>query len=99
MFAESSVFSHDTHRPSKPSLIDVTNCHAAVVMRHHLTSDAAYLRELAEAGAPAYIGLLDPAARRNRLFSALGATAAELRARLRGPERITVISAAHPFKH
>ena len=30
--------------------IDLTRCHAAVVMSHHLPSDEAYLRELAEAG-------------------------------------------------
>jgi xanthine dehydrogenase accessory factor len=67
------------------SVIDLTSCHATVVMSHHLTSDAAYLRELAEAGAPAYIGLLGPAARRNRLLADLGSTADQLRSRLRGP--------------
>ena len=52
--------------------IDLTRCHAAVVMSHHLPSDEAYLRELAEAGVPAYVGLLGPKARRSRLAQELG---------------------------
>jgi len=67
------------------SVIDVSSCHAAVVMSHHLTSDAAYLRELARVGAPMYVGLLGPAARRNRLLTDLGPMADRLRSRLRGP--------------
>ena len=46
------------------SVIDVSSCHAAVVMSHHLASDAAYLRELARADAPMYVGLLGPAVSR-----------------------------------
>jgi len=67
------------------SVVDIDRCHAAVVMSHHLYSDAAYLRELAEAGAPAYVGLLGPAARRNRLAAELGVTADKLQGRIRGP--------------
>ncbi len=67
------------------SAADVESCHAAVVMSHHLPSDARYLRELARAGAPAYVGLLGPAARRNRLIQDLGALAHRLNPRLHGP--------------
>ncbi len=59
--------------------------HAAVVMSHHLPSDVAYLRELAAAAAPAYVGLLGPAARRRRIAADLGSTMEALRHRLRGP--------------
>jgi xanthine/CO dehydrogenase XdhC/CoxF family maturation factor len=66
--------------------VAVAECHAAVVMSHHLASDVAYLRELAEAGVPDYVGLLGPAARRRRIAEELGAAVSEkLRSRLRGP--------------
>ncbi len=67
------------------SIVDVEGCHAVVVMSHHLHSDTTYLRELAEAGGPAYVGLLGPAARRNRLAKELGPTADKLQCRIRGP--------------
>jgi xanthine/CO dehydrogenase XdhC/CoxF family maturation factor len=65
--------------------VAVERCHAAVVMSHHLMSDASYLRELAQAGVPAYIGLLGPEARRIRLAQELGPVAEKLKSRLRGP--------------
>jgi xanthine dehydrogenase accessory factor len=65
--------------------VAVEQCHAAVVMSHHLPSDVAYLRELAEAGAPHYVGLLGPPARRQRIAQELGPDAERLRSRLRGP--------------
>jgi xanthine dehydrogenase accessory factor len=67
------------------SVVDVDGCHAVVVMSHHLPSDTSYLRELAEAGAPAYVGLLGPMARRNRLTKELGSAADKLQSRIRGP--------------
>jgi len=67
------------------SSVAVTECHAVVVMSHHLPSDVAYLRELAEAGLPAYVGLLGPSARRRRIAEELGAASEKLRSRLRGP--------------
>jgi xanthine/CO dehydrogenase XdhC/CoxF family maturation factor len=70
--------------------IAVERCHAAVVMSHHLPSDASYLRELAHAGVPAYVGLLGPEARRSRLAQELGPAAEELRFRLRGPVGIDI---------
>lgn len=65
--------------------IDLTRCHAAVVMSHHLPSDEVYLRELAEAGVPAYVGLLGPKARRARLAQELGPLIDSLSGRIRGP--------------
>jgi len=57
---------------------------AAVVMSHHLDSDLEYLRALAASSVP-YVGLLGPAARREKLLADLGADAARLRGRLRAP--------------
>jgi xanthine dehydrogenase accessory factor len=57
---------------------------AAIVMSHHLDSDLQYLRALARSAVP-YIGLLGPAARRERLLADLGADAVALRPRLRAP--------------
>jgi xanthine dehydrogenase accessory factor len=65
--------------------IDLARCHAAVVMSHHLSSDAIYLRELAQAGGPAYVGLLGPKARRSRLAQELGPVFEKLQGRIRGP--------------
>lgn len=65
--------------------IDLTRCHAAVVMSHHLPSDEAYLRELAAAGVPAYVGLLGPKSRRSRLAQELGPLVDSLSGRIRGP--------------
>jgi xanthine dehydrogenase accessory factor len=70
--------------------IPVEQCHAAVVMSHHLLSDASYLRELAQAGIPDYIGLLGPEARRIRLAQELGPIAVKLKSRLRGPVGIDI---------
>jgi len=67
------------------SAIDLTQCHAAVVMSHHLPSDIAYLAELAAAGRPDYVGLLGPPARRQRIARELGTVAAGMRSRLRSP--------------
>jgi xanthine/CO dehydrogenase XdhC/CoxF family maturation factor len=53
-------------------------------MSHHFASDVDYLRELA-ATRIEYIGVLGPATRRSRLLAELGATAAALKGRLRGP--------------
>jgi xanthine/CO dehydrogenase XdhC/CoxF family maturation factor len=72
------------------SVVAVERCHAAVVMSHHLPSDASYLRELGQAGVPAYVGLLGPEARRRRLAQELGPVAEELRFRVRGPVGIDI---------
>ena len=65
--------------------VELDQCHAAVVMSHHLASDAAYLRELSQTECPAYIGLLGPQARRARLMQELGPLADALNFRIRGP--------------
>ncbi len=57
---------------------------AAVVMSHHLQSDAAYLRVLANSAID-YVGLLGPAPRRERLRADVGADFALLQQRLHAP--------------
>jgi len=57
---------------------------AAVVMSHHLDSDREYLRALGSSPV-AYVGLLGPRARRERLLGELGTAAAALRPRLHAP--------------
>ena len=67
--------------------LDLDEYAAAVVMSHHLDSDLQYLRALASSQVP-YVGLLGPAARRERLLGDLGELgdlAPALRARLRAP--------------
>jgi xanthine dehydrogenase accessory factor len=72
------------------STVALAECHAAVVMSHHLASDAAYLGELAQAGLPEYIGLLGPGARRVRLARELGPLVEKLRSRVHGPVGIDI---------
>jgi xanthine/CO dehydrogenase XdhC/CoxF family maturation factor len=63
---------------------DLGGYFAAVVMSHHLASDADYLALLAQSPIP-HIGLLGPQPRRERLMAQLGAAARALAPRLRGP--------------
>jgi xanthine dehydrogenase accessory factor len=70
--------------------VGMDSYHAAVVMSHHLQSDVAYLRELANGPTQGYIGLLGPAARRRRIMEELGSTAETLRPRIRGPVGIDI---------
>jgi xanthine dehydrogenase accessory factor len=83
---------HVVHAEARtlPQTIDLRRCHAAVVMSHHLESDIAYLRALSEAGLPAFVGLLGPAARRRRITRELGPAGEGLRERLRGPVGIDI---------
>ncbi len=69
--------------------LDLSSFDAAVVMSHHLASDRAYLAQLA-ATEIRYVGLLGPAARRDRLLSELGDSAKALEGRLRGPAGIDI---------
>ncbi len=64
--------------------VELDDFNFVVVMSHHLASDRAHLRQLAECNIP-YIGLLGPPARRERLLSDIGDAADELRDRLHGP--------------
>lgn len=65
--------------------VELASFDAAIVMSHHLVADGHYLAALARAPVP-YVGLLGPAARRERLYAEIGAeAAAALRPRLRAP--------------
>ena len=68
---------------------DLSRFEMAIVMSHHLVSDLAYLRQLAGTHIP-YIGLLGPAARRDRLLRELGADATKLEGRLHGPAGLDI---------
>ena len=69
--------------------LELAGYDAAVVMSHHLASDRAYLEQLAATDLR-YVGLLGPAARRDRLLSELGESARTLTGRLRGPAGIDI---------
>ncbi len=71
------------------SNIDLSGYAAAVVMSHHLVGDRHYLAQLA-ATEIAYIGLLGPAGRRERLLSDLGAIGSKLEGRLYGPAGLDI---------
>jgi xanthine/CO dehydrogenase XdhC/CoxF family maturation factor len=64
---------------------ELARCEAAIVMSHHLQADLAYLSAIASQPGIAYVGLLGPPARRERLLGELGTQAAALRGRLRAP--------------
>ncbi len=74
----------EAHAADLASRVSLAGCSAAIVMSHHMESDLNYLRVLAASNVP-YVGLLGPAARREKLLADLGAGAAALRARLRAP--------------
>jgi xanthine dehydrogenase accessory factor len=90
--------------------VELKHFSAAVVMSHHLPSDLSYLATLAGAAIP-YVGLLGPAARREKLLHDLGEGAQQLRARLhapvglalggRGPESVAlaIVAEIHAFLH
>jgi xanthine/CO dehydrogenase XdhC/CoxF family maturation factor len=67
--------------------LDLSRYDAAIVMSHHLASDRTYLAQLA-ASDVRYVGLLGPAARRDRLLAELGESGSALTGRLHGPAGI-----------
>lgn len=67
------------------AMVESLRADAAIVMSHHLPADLEYLRALAARPGIGYVGLLGPAARRERLLADLGPLAAGLRPRLRAP--------------
>jgi len=69
--------------------LDLDSYDAAIVMSHHLVSDRGYLAQLAPADI-AYIGLLGPRHRRERLLAELGEQAPGLEARLSGPAGLNI---------
>lgn len=87
-FAVPARFPHCQVRCIAPSDLNATlnlgQFGAAVVMSHYLPADLEYLRALA-ASSVAYVGLLGPEARRERLLGELGAAAAGFHGRLRAP--------------
>lgn len=66
------------------AVLPLADYSAAIVMSHHLDSDLHYLRALSGSSVP-YVGLLGPAARREKLLGDLGGDAGLLRGRLRAP--------------
>ena len=72
-----------------PTKVELTTFDAAVVMSHHLASDRAYLEHLG-ATEIAYVGLLGPAGRRDRLLAELGDSGKELDGRLSGPAGLDI---------
>jgi xanthine/CO dehydrogenase XdhC/CoxF family maturation factor len=77
-------------RPEQlPAALPLDEFTAAVVMSHHLDSDAAYLAALAPSTI-GYVGLLGPAPRRERLRGDVGAAFAALGARLRSPVGLAI---------
>ncbi len=90
--------------------LDLGRFNAAVVMSHHLPSDLEYLRALS-ASPVAYVGLLGPPARREKLLAELGPEAQPLRARLRAPVglnlggrtpeaiALAIVAEVHAFVH
>ena len=82
----------DTRQISAAGLsesVNLTEFDLAVVMSHHLASDRNYLRQLAQTDI-AYIGLLGPKNRRERLLSELGEDAQRLQGRLHGPAGLDI---------
>ncbi|MGA2778244.1 MAG: XdhC family protein [Steroidobacteraceae bacterium] len=69
--------------------IDASGFDAAIVMSHHLPSDIAYLKTLADRP-PTYIGLLGPANRRQRLLAEAGASALRVADRIHGPAGLDI---------
>lgn len=66
------------------SNVDLGEFDVAIVMSHHLASDRSYLQQLASSDI-AYIGLLGPPGRRDRLMKELGEVSDLLVDRLHGP--------------
>jgi len=66
------------------SRVDVDEFDVAIVMSHHLASDRAYLKLLAESDVP-FVGLLGPPHRRDRLLGGIGECGDRLDGRLRAP--------------
>ncbi len=93
-YAQASRFVHAEHvLCARPELLHtqlaINDFHAVIVMSHHLNSDLLYLQQLAHSTVP-YVGLLGPAARRERLFTDLGAAIDKLRPRLHAPVGLNI---------
>jgi xanthine dehydrogenase accessory factor len=71
------------------TVTDLSKFSAAVVMSHHLATDRIYLDQLAQSHI-AFLGLLGPRERRDRLISELGNAGKSLRKKLVGPVGIDI---------
>jgi xanthine/CO dehydrogenase XdhC/CoxF family maturation factor len=80
---------HEVRPEMLASELELADFDAIVVMSHHLATDRKYLQQLAQTEI-AYIGLLGPPARKQRLLNELAADGARLAARLRGPVGIDI---------
>jgi xanthine/CO dehydrogenase XdhC/CoxF family maturation factor len=69
--------------------LSLNDYHAVVIMSHHLDSDLQYLRHVSGSNVP-YVGLLGPAARRERLFADAGNDIDKLRERLHAPVGLNI---------
>lgn len=69
--------------------LDLSRFRLAIVMSHHLASDRHYLTQLAETDI-AYIGLLGPRNRRDRLLSEIGPAAPKIESRVHGPAGLDI---------
>ena len=69
--------------------LDPGSFDAVVVMSHHLLTDQIYLGQLVDINVE-YVGVLGPAARKNRLLDSLGSAAGSLGDRLKGPVGIDI---------
>jgi xanthine/CO dehydrogenase XdhC/CoxF family maturation factor len=87
-FPGATVIRSDAHRLG--AAVDLGQCHAVVIMSHHLASDVSYLREMANAGAPEYVGLLGPRSRREHIASELGEAMNVVRPRLHSPVGLNI---------
>jgi xanthine/CO dehydrogenase XdhC/CoxF family maturation factor len=71
------------------SELDMNGFDAAVIMSHHLQSDRNYLSAIT-ASRIAYIGLLGPRARRERLLGDLGERSRDVASRVYGPVGLAI---------
>lgn len=69
--------------------LDLSRFRLAIVMSHYLASDRNYLIQLAETEI-AYVGLLGPRNRRDRLLAEIGPAAARLESRVHGPAGLDI---------
>ena len=64
--------------------LDLSKFDAIIIMSHHLVTDKIYLRKVSKIKA-AYLGVLGPEARRDRMLDELGDVGEGLKGRIRGP--------------
>jgi xanthine dehydrogenase accessory factor len=92
-YLEADIFGSARRIVAEPerlkTVTDLSKFSAAVVMSHHLATDRIYLDQLAQSHI-AFLGLLGPRERRDRLISELGNAGKSLRKKLVGPVGIDI---------